>query len=109
KPRLLVLNKADLLDEEERDVALQRHPEATLVSALSGDGLDELRAKIETAFEDTLSEVELLIPYADGARLHELHELTGDLEREDRADGVLVRARVPVSELHHFADLAVTA
>jgi hypothetical protein len=27
--------------------------------------------------------------------LAELHTLTGDLEREDRAEGVVVRARIP--------------
>jgi len=107
KPRLLVLNKADLLDEEARADVLQRHPGSVLVSALDGEGLDELRAAVEEAFEDTLADVELLVPYADGARLHELHEIAGDLERTERADGVLVRARVPIVELHRFEDLAV--
>jgi len=107
KPRLIVLNKSDLLDEGERDEALLRHPEAALVSALDGEGLDELRTRVESTFEDTLAEVELLVPYAEGGRLHELHEVAGDLEREERGDGVLVRARIPVAELHRFDDLAV--
>jgi GTP-binding protein HflX len=107
KPRLLVLNKADLLSEEERSEALMEHPDNVLVSALDGDGLDRLREAIKAAFEDTLAEVELLIPYEEGARLHELHELAGDLERTERDDGVLVHARVPVAELHRFDDLAV--
>jgi GTP-binding protein HflX len=107
KPRLLVLNKADLLGEEERAEALMEHPDAVLVSALDGQGLEELRGAIEAAFEDTLAEVELLIPYEEGARLHELHELAGDLERTERDDGVLVHAKVPVAELHRFDDLAV--
>ncbi len=78
-----------------------------LVSAVDGEGLDLLRAKIEAAFEETLAEVELLVPYAEGGRLHELHEVAGDLERTEREDGVLVHAKVPVSELHRFDDLAV--
>ncbi|HVY76900.1 MAG TPA: GTPase HflX [Solirubrobacterales bacterium] len=106
-PRLLVLNKADLLDEDSRTEVLLRHPDAILVSALDGEGLDELRERIERAFEDTLAEVELLVPYAEGGRLHELHEIAGDLERTEREDGVLVRAKVPVAELHRFDDLAV--
>ncbi len=105
KPRLLVLNKADLLGEEERDEALLRHPGAVLVSALTGAGIETLRERVERAFEDTLAEVELLIPYSEGARLHELHEVAGDLERTEREDGVLVRAKVPVAELHRFDDL----
>jgi GTPase len=107
KPRLLVLNKADLLDAEERHEVGLWHPDAVLVSAVEGDGLDELRERIEDAFAETLTEVELLIPYSEGGRLHELHEVAGDLERTDRADGVLVHARVPAAELHRFDDLAV--
>jgi len=107
KPRLLVLNKADLLSEDERHEAALSHPEAVLVSALAGEGLEALREAIEAAFEETLTEVELLIPYSQGGRLHELHEVAGELERTDRPDGVLVHARVPSAELHRFTDLAV--
>jgi GTPase len=107
KPRLLVLNKADLLDAEQRAEVLLHHPDAILVSALDREGIEQLREGIEQAFEDTLAEVELLVPYAEGGRLHELHEVAGDLEREERGDGVLVRARLPVAELHRFDDLAV--
>ncbi|MGV1050125.1 MAG: GTPase HflX [Solirubrobacterales bacterium] len=105
KPRLLVLNKADLLDEEERREAALAHPGAVLVSALTDQGLDALRERIEAAFAETLTEVELLVPYSEGGRLHELHEVAGDLERTDREDGVLVHAKVPAAELHRFADL----
>ena len=107
KPRLLVLNKADRLGAEAKEQALLAHPDAVLVSALAGEGLDELRERVERAFAETLTEVDLLIPYAQGNRLHELHEVAGELERTDRADGVLVRARVPTAELHRFDDLAV--
>jgi len=107
KPRLLVLNKADLLDEDSRHDVLVHHPGAVLVSALSGEGIEGLRLAIETAFADTLAEVEFLVPYAQGGRLHELHEVAGDLDRTEREDGVLVRARVPRAELHRFDDLAV--
>ncbi|HEX7058980.1 MAG TPA: GTPase HflX [Solirubrobacterales bacterium] len=107
KPRLLVLNKSDLLDEDARHDAGLQHPDAVLVSALTGEGLEELRDRIEATFEETLAEVELLVPYTEGARLHELHEVAGELDRTDRDDGVLVHAKVPVAELHRFDDLAV--
>ncbi|HEX4464226.1 MAG TPA: GTPase HflX, partial [Solirubrobacterales bacterium] len=107
KPRLLVLNKTDLLSEDELHEVALAHPEAVLVSALAGEGLEELRERIEAAFVETLTEVELLVPYNQGGRLHELHEVAGELERTDRPDGVLVHARVPSAELHRFNDLAV--
>jgi GTP-binding protein HflX len=107
KPRLLVLNKADLLSDDERHEVELAHQDAVLVSAIDGDGLDDLREAIERAFAETLTEVELLIPYSQGGRLHELHEVAGELERTDGPDGVRVHARVPSAEMHRFNDLAV--
>ena len=107
KPRLLVFNKVDLLSEDERRETELDHPEAVLISAEDGEGLDDLRERIEKAFEETLTEVQLLIPYSQGGRLHELHEVAGDLERTEREDGVLVHAKVPSAEMHRFSDLAV--
>jgi GTP-binding protein HflX len=107
KPRLLVLNKADLLTDDERREVELAHQDAVLVSAVAGDGLDDLRELIERSFAETLTEVELLIPYSQGGRLHELHEVAGELERTDGPDGVRVHARVPSAELHRFNDLAV--
>ncbi len=97
KPRLLVLNKIDQLDPDERRMAAAHHRDAVLVSALAGDGLEELRRRIEQKFRAGLEAVELLVPYERGALLSELHELAGDLEREDTAAGVRVKARVPAA------------
>ncbi len=105
KPRLLVLNKADMLDEGARHEVGIQHPDAVLVSALTGEGLVALCEAIEVAFEEALAEVELLVPYAEGSRLHELHEVAGELERTEREDGVLVQARMPIAELYRFDDL----
>ncbi|MGB0120168.1 MAG: GTPase HflX [Solirubrobacterales bacterium] len=107
KPRLLVLNKIDLLTSEERAEVRIAHPDAIAVSATTGEGLEELKLGIEHAFEQTMLPVELLIPYAEGARLHDLHEVAGKVEREDGPDGVLVKTRLPMGEMHRFTDLSV--
>jgi GTPase len=106
-PRLLVMNKIDLLDEEDRRELRLRHPDAVLVSAETGEGLDELRSRIAESIRATLSRVELLVPFDAGDRLSELHQIAGDLEREDRPDGVLVRAQLPAALADRFADLDV--
>jgi len=103
RPRLLVLNKADALDEERRRELAFRHPEGILVSAVTGEGLDELRDRIEDAFKRTLQRIDVLVPYAEGGRLAELHEVAGDLEREDTAEGVRIRATVPPTVADRFA------
>ena len=105
--RLLVMNKIDLLDEDERRELVLRHPDAVLASAVSGEGLEELRVRIAEAIGQRLTEVELLVPFGAGERLSELHEIAGDLEREDREDGVLVRARRTAALADRFSDLSV--
>ena len=94
-PRLLVLNKADQLAPERREELSLVHPEGILVSAFDGEGVEELEQRILEEFEKGQRDIELLIPYADGAKVAELHELTHELVREDTPEGVLVRARLP--------------
>ena len=101
-PRLLVLNKADVLDDERRRELAFRHPDALLVSALTGEGLDALGERISEDFERTLQDVELLVPFSEGATLSELHDVAGDLERTDTAEGVRVSVRLPAVVAERF-------
>src|SRR5215210_2017961 len=87
QPRLLVLNKADALDDERRRELAFLHPDAALVSALAGEGLEDLQERVVAEFEKTLSDVELLVPFSQGGLLNELHQLAGEMEREDTPEG----------------------
>jgi GTP-binding protein HflX len=107
RPRQLVYNKLDLIEPEEGRELLIRHPGAVGVSAATGEGMDELRDRIRAVFEETLRAVELLVPYSEGSRLSELHELAGDLQREERSEGVLVKARIPAALAHRFSRFEV--
>ena len=104
KPRLLAYNKVDLLDVDARRDLLVGEAEAIGISAETEEGIEALRERIEGAFAETLRPIELLVPYAAGDRLSELHEIAGDLEREDTADGVRVKARVPAGIVHRFSE-----
>jgi len=107
RPRVLVLNKADALEADRRSELGFRHPDGVLVSALTGEGLDGLGERIQEEFERTLHPVELLLPFAEGGRLAELHDVAGDLERTDTPEGVLVTARVPATIAERYARFAV--
>jgi GTP-binding protein HflX len=107
RPRLLVLNKIDLLDEDEREQLRFRHPDAVLVSGVTGEGLADLSERLEHELAHTLRPLDLLVPYADGGSLAELHELAGDVRREDTAEGVRVHALVPARLAERFARFAV--
>jgi GTP-binding protein HflX len=107
RPRLLVLNKADALDDERRRELSFRHPEGVLVSALTGEGIEALGERIATEFEKSLVDVELLVPFGEGGLLSELHELAGDLEREDTPEGVRVAVRLPRAVAARFQRYAM--
>jgi GTP-binding protein HflX len=106
RPRLLVANKVDLLDAQARDELRFRYPDAVLVSGVSGEGLEQLGERIEGELAHTLRPLDLLVPYADGGSLAELHELAGEVTREDTAEGVRVHALVPARLAERFARFA---
>ncbi len=108
-PRVLVLGKADLIDDERRSELLRRHSGAVLVCAVTGEGIAELVERIVDEFARTLREVQLLIPYDEGRRLAQLHELAGDLEREETPDGVRVVARLPAAVAARYEPFALSA
>jgi GTPase len=101
-PRLLVYNKLDLLDEAARARLLVGERDVVGISARTGEGIEELKDAIETAFEATLRPMELLFPYEAGEKLSELHAVAGRIDRDDGPEGVRVRARVPAAVAHRF-------
>jgi len=109
-PIELVLNKIDAVADERRRKLGNRYPEALQVSALTGEGMDDLRARIADRFSDLFEPVRLLLPYQEGGKLNELYALGAPIEeREDTSEGVLVLARLPRREINRFARYLVGA
>lgn len=107
-PVELVLNKVDALDGPGRRHLANRYPDALRISALTGEGLDELRARVAGRFAERFEPVRLLLPYGEGGRLAELYDLGAPIEeREDTPEGVLVVARLPRRERTRFASYLV--
>ncbi len=103
-PIELVLNKIDAADAARRRALGNRYPDALQVSALTGEGMDALRARIAERFSDLFEPVRLLLPYQEGGKLNELYALGAPIdEREDTSEGVLVLARLPRREINRFA------
>jgi GTPase len=109
-PIELVLNKVDAVDPLGRRRLANRYPEAIQVSARTGEGLDSLRDQVAARFAERLRTVRLLVPFDEGAVLAELYELGAPIdEREDTAEGVLIRAQLPQREVTRFAPYLVAA
>jgi GTP-binding protein HflX len=95
KPMILALNKWDLVDNPGRRAELAGDmPEAVTISALTGEGLPELRERIRAMLPVRLIPVTLHLPY-DRLGLLEMARRTGRLLQETyEADHVVVRAHV---------------
>jgi GTPase len=106
-PRLLVLNKADRCDEVTRRRLLNRAPDAVLVSARTGENLALLRERIAEHFAGRFERVELLVPHEEGAILAQLYALGSPIERDDEAEGVRIRAHLPLGLIERYAAFRV--
>ena len=98
KPRLLVYNKADLVDPAATDGAVPAPTIAgsVLVSALSGYGMDVLRARLATLLADLWEEVDVKLPYSEGELLSRVRE-RGTVDIAYHARNVRVRGRIAPS------------
>jgi len=109
-PVELVLNKIDAVDPLRRRRLENAYPDAVQVSAVTGEGLEELRNRIAERFADRFEPVQLLVPYDDGAALSELYGIGTPIEeRRDTEEGVLVRARLAGPALRRFAPYLVAS
>jgi len=107
-PVELVVNKVDRLDLRDRRRVANRFPGALEISAATGEGIDELKARIAERFADRFDEVRLLVPYDEGRVLSDLYALGAPIdERTDTDEGVVVRARLPHREVRRFAPYLV--
>jgi GTP-binding protein HflX len=107
-PVLQVLNKIDGVDPLGRRRLGNRFPDALQVSAVTGEGLDGLRAAVAGHFGERFEDVRLLLPYDEGGKLAELYELGAPIdERDDRPEGVHIRARLPRRDVPRFAPYLV--
>src|SRR5688500_11490636 len=94
KPRLVAFNKADLVERAATDAnaAAPAVAGSVLVSALTGFGLDTLRAEIAALLASLWVDVDVNVPYAAGELLARIRE-RGTVELEYREQDVRVHGR----------------
>ncbi len=109
-PEIIAVNKADIADEVVLSGLRARHPGAVVVSARTGEGIDDLLARISGALPRPQVDVTALVPYARGDLVAAIHERGEVIELDHRADGTWVHALVDGSLAHELAEFApVTA
>jgi GTP-binding protein HflX len=105
-PELLVFNKADLASEEARR-QVKLHPGAVAISAVTGQGLDDLLTTISDRLRAVAEVVELLVPYDRGDVLAALHREGEVLSSVHDDAGIRVRARLSRPSVGRMADYVV--
>jgi GTPase len=95
-PRVLALNKADLLAEPGAAEAWSlRRPDGILCSATNGSGLPELAHAIEERLTVDSGEQKLRLPDAEYALVALLHREATILEESHDGEATIIRARLP--------------
>jgi len=93
-PEQLVFNKIDAADPDMLARLRRLAPDALLVSAHTGAGVDKLEAVIDERLPRPDVELTALIPYARGDLVARIHEAGEVLSTGHRPEGTLVNARV---------------
>ena len=93
-PELIVLNKTDLADAVTLAALRTGLPGAVAVSARTGEGIEELRARIEQMLPHPQVSIDVVVPYSRGDLVSRVHA-EGEIDTIDYVEtGTHVVARV---------------
>lgn len=109
-PEIIVLNKADAADPAVVARIRSKEPHAVVVSARTGEGIDELERAIAATIPRPDVRLELLIPFTRGELVSRLHSADAEILAEGYEEGgtrlsVLVRQDIAPD----FAEYVVEA
>jgi GTP-binding protein HflX len=106
-PQLLVINKIDALDVRGVTRLNNLWPEAVLISARTGQGLDELQSAIAEALSKGLVTLSLNVPYGRGDIVAAAHRIGEVIEEKHDDEGTILDVRVPERAVARFEDYVI--
>jgi GTP-binding protein HflX len=95
-PVLTILNKIDRLNDPQRaEAALEDFPDAVAISALTGQGIENLLQAVHRQLFENYSSIRVKLPYDQGALISLFHE-SGQVEHvQNLRHDVLIQGRIP--------------
>ncbi|MGW3012500.1 GTPase HflX [Streptomyces sp. NPDC001219] len=93
-PEIVVVNKADAADPLVLQRLLRQEKHALAVSARTGQGMAELLALLDEELPRPQVEIEVLVPYTQGALVSRAHAEGEVISEEHTAEGTVLKARV---------------
>lgn len=94
-PVLTVFNKVDAAPDPDavRQMA-KEHPDSVAISALNGEGMDDLMAAIKSLVSDRLGIIKALVPYSDAQLVERAYDYGRVLKKEYRDEGIYLEAEI---------------
>ncbi len=99
---IVVFNKTDVARPEAIERLHRLYPDASFVSAVTGDGVEDLYEAIVAGLDRKTIELFILIPYERGDVLAEAHQVGEVLDVDHSDTGTAVTVRLPHAEAHRF-------
>ena len=90
----LVINKVDLVDNDQLIILRHLYPQAIFCSAATGEGIDKLRSCIQERLPSPAVEVDLVIPWDRGDLVDQVHKHGELLDSSFLSSGTKVHALV---------------
>jgi GTP-binding protein HflX len=95
-PEIIVFNKADLIDDNQKILLRGLEPNAVFVSAKTGEGVEALQQLIADTIPEPDVEVTAVIPYEHGEIVSMIHKSGHVLDTDYVESGTRIHARVSV-------------
>ncbi len=96
-PEVIAINKSDIADPMDIAAIKGSFPNAIVISAHTGAGLEELLQRIDSELPQTLVAIEVMIPYSRGDLLSRIHESGEQVQISHVETGSDVTALVPAA------------
>jgi GTP-binding protein HflX len=106
-PEIIVINKADAADPMVLARLRAREPHSVVVSARTGEGVEDVLAMIEADLPRPAVEFTVLLPYERGDLVNRIHQEGEIGELEHTADGTKVRGRAHAGLANELEPYAV--
>ena len=92
-PSLVILNKIDIVDSSQKALLEKEFPEAIAMSALNPEDIAALHSRLFTFFLDTMTEVELVVPYGKEGVLADIRKNVHVLSESYEEKGVCLKVK----------------
>ena len=106
-PRVVAFNKIDLIEEGARERLHNLYPEACMISAAGGTGLDDLVALVADQLERQTVSLTIGVPYERGDIVAAAHRLGQVLAEKHDDDGTILEVRIPIQAAPRFAEFSL--